>query len=93
MKQNFSLGIRDLWDELVTLQQAGFYWVNIDRQVDAALFCQQIIHVQNNDARMALIGCGERSDSLLTTLFSNEINGAEKNNYLAIFCRKIKPRC
>nr|WED70017.1 BcsE family c-di-GMP-binding protein [Pectobacterium colocasium] len=30
MKQNFSLGIRDLWDELITLQQAGFYWVNID---------------------------------------------------------------
>ena len=40
MKQNFSLGIHHLWDELATLQQAGFYWVNIDRQVDAALFCQ-----------------------------------------------------
>nr|UKE85487.1 cellulose biosynthesis protein BcsE [Pectobacterium sp. PL152] len=77
MKQNFSLGIRDLWDELITLQQAGFYWVNIDRQVDAALFCQQIIHGQNNDARVTLIGCGERSDSLLTALLSTEINNTE----------------
>ncbi|WP_437215283.1 cellulose biosynthesis protein BcsE [Pectobacterium sp. LFLA-215] len=73
MKQNFSLGIRDLWDELVTLQLAGFYWVNIDRQVDAALFCQPIIHGQNNDAKVTLIGCGERSDAL----FTNEINITE----------------
>ncbi|MCY9850025.1 cellulose biosynthesis protein BcsE [Pectobacterium jejuense] len=78
MKQNFSLGIRDLWDELATLQQAGFYWVNIDRQVDAALFCQQIIHGQNNDARVALVGCGERSDSLLTSLFTTENNNTGK---------------
>ncbi|MFJ5435029.1 cellulose biosynthesis protein BcsE [Pectobacterium sp. CHL-2024] len=78
MKQNFSLGIRDLWDELVMLQQAGFYWVNIDRQVDAVLFCQQIMHGQNNDARVALIGCGERSDSLLTALFTTENNNAGK---------------
>ncbi|KHN51513.1 cellulose biosynthesis protein BcsE [Pectobacterium fontis] len=72
MKQNFSLGIRDLWDELTTLQLAGFYWVNIDRQVDAALFCQQVMHSQTHDAKRALIGCGERSDPLLTSLFATE---------------------
>ncbi|WP_409159894.1 cellulose biosynthesis protein BcsE [Pectobacterium sp. B2J-2] len=83
MKQNFSLGIRDLWDELATLQQAGFYWVNIDRQIDAALFCQQVMYSQNNDAKRALIGCGERSDPLLTALFADETT---TNKTKQLFC-------
>ena len=37
MSRSFSLGVRKIWDELAVMQAPGFYWVNIERQIDANL--------------------------------------------------------
>ncbi|MCG8709558.1 cellulose biosynthesis protein BcsE [Brenneria sp. 4F2] len=73
MTQSFSLGIQKLWNELSLLQLSGFYWINIARQSDAALFCQQIISAQAEDARAALIYCGETDESLIDSLFLTKL--------------------
>ncbi|MFC3393719.1 BcsE family c-di-GMP-binding protein [Brenneria rubrifaciens] len=68
MVQSFPLGIRQFWDERLTLQLPGLYWINIDRQTDATLFCPQVISAQTEDARVALICCGGNSESVFIPL-------------------------
>lgn len=65
MAQSFSLGIRRVWQELSVMQSPGFYWVNIDRQADASLFCRQIIAAQSESSQLALICSGSQPDQLL----------------------------
>lgn len=66
MAHTFSLGIRQIWEELSVMQSPGFYWVNIDRQTDANLLCWQIITTQTEDSSLALIYSGDKPDNLLT---------------------------
>ncbi|MDK1705494.1 cellulose biosynthesis protein BcsE [Serratia rubidaea] len=70
MAHSFSLGIRQIWEELSVMQSPGFYWINSDRQLDANLLCRQIIAAQSADSRAALICSGERPDALLNDLAS-----------------------
>lgn len=73
MAHSFSLGIRRIWQELSAMQTPGFYWVNIDRQNDANLFCRQIIAAQEENAQLALICSGNQADILLATPLSPAI--------------------
>ncbi|MEE3664622.1 cellulose biosynthesis protein BcsE [Brenneria sp. g21c3] len=73
MTQSFSLGVRKLWNELSLLQSPGFYWVNIAGQLDASLFCQQLIGAQNDVARVSLICCAENQASLPASLFATKL--------------------
>lgn len=73
MAHSFSLGIRRIWQELSAMQSPGFYWVNIDRQSDANLFCRQIIAAQAEDAQLAVICSGNQADTLLATPLSPAI--------------------
>jgi cellulose biosynthesis protein BcsE len=70
MAHSFSLGIRQIWEELSVMQSSGLYWVNIDRQIDADLLCQQMIAAQAETSRVALIYSGDKPDKLLTELVS-----------------------
>ncbi|CAI1159544.1 MAG TPA: cellulose biosynthesis protein BcsE [Serratia grimesii] len=70
MAQSFSLGIRQIWEELSVMQAPGFYWVNVDRQTDASLLCQQILAAQAVTSQVALICSGEKPDRLLAELAS-----------------------
>ncbi|WP_273868572.1 cellulose biosynthesis protein BcsE [Serratia odorifera] len=74
MAHAFSLGIRQIWEELSVMQSPGFYWVNIDRQTDAQLLCRQIISAQPESARAALICSGEKPDKVLNSLTSAKLN-------------------
>ncbi|CNE26811.1 cellulose biosynthesis protein BcsE [Yersinia nurmii] len=65
MLRTFSLGIDKIWDELAVVQASGLYWINIDRENDANLFCQQIIRNQPKDTRSALICSGQNPSNLL----------------------------
>ncbi|VTR49687.1 cellulose biosynthesis protein BcsE [Serratia fonticola] len=73
MANSFSLGIRRIWQELSAMQSPGFYWVNIDRQNDANLFCRQIIAAQEENSQLALICSGNQVDTLLATPLSPAI--------------------
>ncbi len=68
MSRSFSLGVRKIWDELAVMQAPGFYWVNIERQVDANLFCQQLIRSQPENTRAALICSGQKPENLLSNV-------------------------
>ncbi|AKP33750.1 cellulose biosynthesis protein BcsE [Yersinia aleksiciae] len=68
MSQSFSLGVRKIWDELAVIQAPGFYWVNIERQIDAHLFCQQIIRHQPENTRAALICSGVKPEQILNNI-------------------------
>ncbi|ARY99451.1 cellulose biosynthesis protein BcsE [Yersinia ruckeri] len=68
MSRTFSLGIGKIWDELAVVQASGLYWINIDRENDANLFCQQIIRNQPKNTRSALICSGQKPTHLLTDL-------------------------
>ncbi|WON77078.1 cellulose biosynthesis protein BcsE [Serratia sp. UGAL515B_01] len=70
MALSFSLGIRRIWHELSVMQAPGFYWVNFDRQADAAMLCKQIIAAQTEDSQLALIYMGDQPDLLLNNSFS-----------------------
>ncbi|CAI1067749.1 cellulose biosynthesis protein BcsE [Serratia ficaria] len=70
MAQSFSLGIRQIWEELSVMQSPGLYWVNIDRQTDAGLLCQQTLAAQAATSKAALICSGEKPDRLLAELAS-----------------------
>ncbi|HFV9295690.1 TPA: BcsE family c-di-GMP-binding protein, partial [Serratia fonticola] len=66
MTHSFSLGIRRIWQELSVMQSPGFYWVNVDREIDANLLCRQLIMTQAENAKLALICSGDQPDKLLT---------------------------
>ena len=68
MPRSFTLGVRKIWDELAVMQAPGFYWVNIERQIDANLFCQQLIRNQPENTRAALICSGLKPEKLLASL-------------------------
>ncbi|WP_145524621.1 cellulose biosynthesis protein BcsE [Yersinia vastinensis] len=68
MSRSFSLGVRKIWDELAVMQAPGFYWVNIERQIDANLFCQQLIRNQPENTKAALICSGLKPEKLLTNI-------------------------
>ncbi|QHA87140.1 cellulose biosynthesis protein BcsE [Serratia rhizosphaerae] len=68
MAHSFSLGIRQIWEELSVMQSPGFYWINCDRQPDANLLCRQIIAALSADSRGALICSGDKPDALLSEL-------------------------
>lgn len=68
MLRTFSLGIDKIWDELAVVQASGLYWINIDRESDANLFCQQIIRDQPKDTRSALICSGQKPSNLLENI-------------------------
>ena len=55
MALSFSLGVHQLWDELLIMQAPGLYWISADREVDAKSFCQQVISSQPAETRAALI--------------------------------------
>ncbi len=52
------------------MQSPGLYWVNIDRQTDAGLLCQQTLAAQAATSKAALICSGEKPDRLLAELAS-----------------------
>lgn len=58
MTLSFNLGVRQLWDEVNTMQTPGLYWLNVDRDQDAKTFTNQIITSQSIDCGVALIGIG-----------------------------------
>ncbi|CNH31223.1 cellulose biosynthesis protein BcsE [Yersinia aldovae] len=68
MPRSFSLGVQKIWDELAVIQAPGLYWINIERQIDANLFCQQIIRNQPEKTRAALICSGQNPEKLLTNI-------------------------
>lgn len=68
MAHSFSLGIRQIWEELSVMQAPGLYWINIDRQSDAALLCRQAIAAQPATRKLALICSGDKPDRLLAEL-------------------------
>lgn len=70
MAQSFSLGVRQIWEELSVMQAPGLYWVNVDRQTDANLLCQQTLAAQAATSQVALICSGEKPDGLLAALVS-----------------------
>ncbi|MGL5387183.1 MAG: cellulose biosynthesis protein BcsE [Enterobacterales bacterium] len=74
MAHSFSLGIRRIWQELSVMQSPGLYWVNIDRQSDANLFCRQIVAAQAESTQLALICSGDQADRLLATPLTSAIN-------------------
>ncbi|MFZ1871239.1 MAG: cellulose biosynthesis protein BcsE [Chania sp.] len=68
MTHAFLLGIRQIWEELSVMQSPGFYWVNVDRQTDANLFCRQIVTAQAEDSALALICSGDNPGNVLADL-------------------------
>ncbi len=52
------------------MQAPGLYWINIDRQSDAALLCRQVIAAQPATHKVALICSGDKPESLLAELAS-----------------------
>lgn len=70
MAHSFSLGIRQIWEELSVMQAPGLYWINVDRQSDAALLCRQVIAAQPATHKVALICSGDKPESLLAELAS-----------------------
>ncbi|WP_156293294.1 cellulose biosynthesis protein BcsE [Serratia oryzae] len=70
MANSFLLGIRQIWEELSVMQSPGFYWVNIDRQTDANLLCQQIVAAQTEESLLALICSHDNPSTLLSDLHS-----------------------
>jgi cellulose biosynthesis protein BcsE len=68
MSRSFSLGVRKIWDELAVIQAPGLYWINIERQIDANLFCQQIIRNQPEKTRAVLICSEQNPEKLLTPI-------------------------
>lgn len=73
MAHSFLLGIRQIWEELSVMQSPGFYWVNVDRQIDANLLCRQIIAAQTEDSLLALICSHDKPSHLLADLPSPAI--------------------
>ncbi|KFK93686.1 MULTISPECIES: cellulose biosynthesis protein BcsE [unclassified Serratia (in: enterobacteria)] len=73
MAHSFLLGIRQIWEELSVMQSPGFYWVNVDRQIDANLLCRQIITAQTEDSLLALICSHDKPSHLLADLPSPAI--------------------
>ncbi|MGB8666921.1 MAG: cellulose biosynthesis protein BcsE [Serratia inhibens] len=102
MAQSFSLGIRQIWEELSVMQSPGLYWVNVDRQTDATLLCQQTLAAQAATSQVALICSGEKPDKLLAELASPALKKIplyqlpEKKAALTHFCddlmRALKPQ-
>lgn len=102
MAQSFSLGIRQIWEELSVMQSPGFYWVNVDRKTDADRLCQQILTAQTATSQVALICSGEKPDRLLAELVSPALKKIplyqlpEKKAALTHFCddlmRALKPQ-
>ncbi|MCW2487805.1 cellulose biosynthesis protein BcsE [Candidatus Symbiopectobacterium sp. NZEC127] len=68
MVPRFLLGLRELQDELTTMQVPGLYWINCDRSVDAELLCRQCIGAQSEQARVTLIRSGAADDAPFTPL-------------------------
>ncbi|MCL9685463.1 cellulose biosynthesis protein BcsE [Legionella maioricensis] len=68
MTLSFSLGMKQSWGTLSSMQSPGFYWINIDRPIDAKRFCRQIITALPATARAALICQGEKPELLLEDL-------------------------
>lgn len=52
------------------MQAPGLYWINIDRQSDAALLCRQVIAAQPATHKVALICSGDKPERLLAELAS-----------------------
>lgn len=55
MIDSFALYPQKQWGELSKLQSQGFYWVNVDRKMDAVYLCQQVIKGLATSAKAALI--------------------------------------
>lgn len=64
--QSFYLGIHQLWDALLIMQQPGVYWLNVDKQDYARLLCQQTLRRQSADSRSALIAVNSEPATILT---------------------------
>ncbi|KAA5969843.1 MULTISPECIES: cellulose biosynthesis protein BcsE [unclassified Pantoea] len=63
MKNSFSLGLRQVQPEVITLQNPGFYWVTCARQQDMCAFIRQVISQQH---AATLISAGLPPRELLT---------------------------
>ncbi|WP_337022059.1 cellulose biosynthesis protein BcsE [Pantoea anthophila] len=63
MKNSFSLGLRQVQPEVITLQNPGFYWVTCARQQDLRAFIRQVISQQH---AATLISAGLPPRELLT---------------------------
>lgn len=63
MKNSFSLGLRQVQPEVITLQNPGFYWVTCARQQDMRAFIRQVISQQH---AVTLISAGLPPRELLT---------------------------
>lgn len=63
MKNSFSLGLRQVQPEVITLQNPGFYWVTCARQQDMRAFIRQVISQQH---AATLISAGLPPRELLT---------------------------
>jgi cellulose biosynthesis protein BcsE len=68
MQSSFYLGFNHLWDELLVIQQPGMYWLNVDRQKDAAAFCRQTLRRQTAQTDAALISVGAQPRLIVDSL-------------------------
>lgn len=55
MTHTFALDSQLSWGELSNLGVPGFYWINIDRKIDAEHMCRHIIRALNADSKAAVI--------------------------------------
>lgn len=67
MQSSFYLGIHQLWDALLIMQQPGVYWLNVDKQEYARLLCQQTLNRQAPESRSALITVNDDPVDVITT--------------------------
>jgi hypothetical protein len=63
MKNRYALGLQQVQQELVTLQNPGFYWITSQRQEDARVLLRQVVSHQQ---AATLVSSDEKPQSLLT---------------------------
>ncbi len=63
MTISFTLGLEQVQNELVLLQQPGCYWLTVNRQEDARLLVRQVITAQR---ALTLMSTTEKPQALLT---------------------------
>lgn len=99
MKNLYALGLQQVQQELITLQNPGFYWITSQRQEDARLLLRQVVSHQQ---AVTLVSADEKPQALLTPdpasgparipLFSLPANKASLQHLENDFARVLNSR-
>jgi hypothetical protein len=99
MKNRYALGLQQVQQELITLQNPGFYWITSQRQEDARLLLRQVVSHQQ---AATLVSADEKPQALLTPdpvsgparipLFSLPANKASLQHFENDFARVLNSR-